>query len=193
MPCSTPKPVSRASLPSGQRALRSHVARTRHRCPESSAGASRRFPKRLVRAARRTHETSRAGLDPGVAARPPVRQKQGTGPAASMGTGEEQRRAPRVRLRPDASARVPLRGAPAADEVQASAAGDRSRYRSRIRGKAGAAAWLPVFHAKRRGTLLRLAGGLSRRLRRRRVPRGFPNSRFEIDLAGARVLVFGSS
>ena len=63
MPCSKPKPVSPASLPSGQRALRPQVAPTPHRCPESSAGALTSLPQTLVRAARRTHKTSRAELD----------------------------------------------------------------------------------------------------------------------------------
>jgi hypothetical protein len=81
----------------------------------------------------------------------------------------------------------------AQDELQASAAGDRSPYRSRIRGKAGAARLAAQFPCKAARDAAPARGGLSRRLRRRGVPREFPNSRSEPDLAGARVLVFGSS
>src|SRR5437588_4209330 len=69
MPCSTPKPVSRASLPSAPLASASRSARGIGVLRPQQA-RSRRFPEGLVRAARRTRETTTAGLDAGVAAGP---------------------------------------------------------------------------------------------------------------------------
>jgi hypothetical protein len=178
--------------------------------PRKPAEASWRRPDTSENALSRTFADQSPHRGPrcirgGFSGRVPRRERSrpaagqvGHAPWSGSQTGSATRRRPRApdrrRLHSCSSERMRCATAALAlDEMQASAAGDRSPYRSRICGKAGAAAWLPVFHEKRRGTLLRLGGDLSRRLRRGRVPREFPNSRFEPDLPGARGPVVGSS